>query len=526
MTTPSTTSTSSPLTIFAASLLQLGKIIHFRGDGAFRSVAKSSPSNDEMELIELIQKMPEIRKLVTYDENSADIVELRVLAVAVFMSLMVEYHPNVRQISEVIGCESPVEIMRARVAIKSLVNRQVLRFKDGQEKPWNGIVVITKQTLNVLGLLTSDSPIFSSKSLGTQAASKDGDGEDPFKNIPKGYIPPAEVIFSRIRETILGSYLEEPIRSISAMYNMHMHRVSLINRGKPSGTPPVIGLLIGPSSAGKTFLAETSAKVVNEVCGGNVIPFSSFSATDLTAEGYVGCSIEDCFKPLLDQIDTKIQQSGSCLLLDEIDKKAARVGRGGLDVSGRSVQEGLLRVLGGSTFVVGGRRNNLEKQSMFSTEKTMFMLAGAFIGLDELMGKIGGANGIGFGARADHKKASRLRDSLIEYGMIPELVSRVGSIIIFPAPLLKDMVEICSAPRGLLDCYGRLWEGMDMKVAIGSAGVRAMADYGIETSSYSRGMQSILNRITEKLVFDGAVGEIKLEKRDIAKIISSMGVGG
>jgi hypothetical protein len=300
-----------------------------------------------MELIELIGKMPETRKLVSFTDGTADVVEIRVVAVAVFMSLFVEYHPNVRQISEVIGRESPVEIMRARVAIKTLVQRQVLRFKDGSDKTWNGLIIITKATLNVLGLLLADSPIFTEKTLALQGASKDGD--DPYKDIPKGYIPPAEVIFSRIREAILGSYLEEPIKSISSMYFQHMHRVSLISRGKPSGTPPVIGLLIGPSSAGKTFLAETSARIVNEVCGGNIIPFTSFSATDLTAEGYVGCGIEDCFKPLLDQFDSKIQQSGSCLLLDEIDKKACRVGRGGLDVGGRSVQEGLLRVLGGSS---------------------------------------------------------------------------------------------------------------------------------------------------------------------------------
>lgn len=523
MTTPST---SSPITVFTDHLLQLGKIIHSRGDAIFKPVSKAShfPSSDEMELIELIRKMPEIRKLVTFNDGGADVVEIRVLAVAVFMGLMVEYHPNVRQISEVIGRESPIEIMRARVAIKSLGQRQVLRFRDGQDKTWNGLIIITKATLSVLGLLDNESPIFSEKTLAIQASSK-GDGEDAYKNIPKGYIPPAEVIYTRIRETVLGSYLEEPIRSISAMYAMHMHRVSLISRGKPSGTPPVIGLLIGPSSAGKTFLAESCARIVNEICGGNIIPFSSFSATDLTAEGYVGCSIEDCFKPLRDQIDAKIQQCGSCLLLDEIDKKACRVGRGGLDISGKSVQEALLRSLGGSSLVVGGRRNTMEKQGVFSTEKTMFMLAGAFIGLDELMGKRGGSNGMGFGSGDDRKKSSRLRDALIDYGMIPELVSRVGSIIVFPAPLLKDLVEICSAPRGLLSCYGSLWEGMGMQVVIGSSGVRVISDYGIETASYSRGMQSVLNRITEKLVFDGVTGEVKLEKRDITRIIDSMGVG-
>jgi len=517
-----------PLSSLANSLLELGKLIHSRGgEGAFRPVSKSSPVIDEAALITTIKAIPDAKKLISFKDGEADIMEIRVLALGSFMGLMLDYHPNVRQISEVIGKESPAETMRVRLALKNLITRQVIRFRNGNDKPWNGVVFLSKPTLVTLGFVTPHSPLFSEKSLGIQqGAQKDAEGEDLCKNVPKGYIPPAEVIYTHIRLTVLGSYLEEPIRSISAMYNMHMHRASLIRRGKHPKTPNIVGLLIGSSSVGKTYLAETAAKVVNEVCSETVVPFSSVSATDITAEGFVGLGMEDVIRPLIEQCAGNAAKARyGCCFIDEWDKKACRVGRGGLDVGGRSVQESLLRILGGCVFPIGGRRNTMEQQISFNSDGTMVFLAGAFVGLDELMGK-GGTNKIGFGSGGDSKKASRLRDCLIEYGMIPELVSRVGSIIIFPVPLLKDMVEICAAPRGLLDCYGRLWAGMEMKVAIGSDGVRAMADYGIETASYSRGMQSVLNRITEKLVFDGAAGKIRLGAKDINKIIDSMGVGG
>jgi len=131
-----------------------------------------------------------------------------------------------------------------------------------------------------------------------------------------------------------------------------------------SWIPNIVGLLIGSSSAAKTFLAESAAKVADELCGGDALPFSSFSATDLSQEGYSGCSVEDIIKPLLDQCkwDTAKARFG-CAFTDEIDKKACRLTRGSLDVGGRGVQEGLLRILGGSTFPVGNRRSSFDQRS-------------------------------------------------------------------------------------------------------------------------------------------------------------------
>ena len=481
------------------ALLELGRgIVTAGGSGVSHasSPSRHAASPDPAAAIAILRGMGDAAKAFTLRDGEADATEVRVFATAAYLGLMGDFHPDVRLTSELVGGEMTADIMLARAAIRRLCERGLLTFKNGQPKPWNGCLLLSPKALTMIGVCRPHGPVFGEKALGNPVAAEDADADAApvGKTATKACIPTASVLYTRIRGTVIGAYIEEPVRTIAATFTAHLHRARMIAAGSHPGTPNLVSLLIGSPSSGKTHLAETAARCVNAACGENTIPFTSFSATDITAEGYVGCSVDDCLKPIIEQCGGNAARArAGCVFLDEIDKKACRTARGSLDVGGRGVQEGLLRILGGTMVTVGGRRNAMERQAIVNTDGMMFVLGGAFQGLAELMGRQRrGRIGFGTDTAADRK---RIRDCLVEYGLIPELVSRTGSIVLIRDPGFEDMVEICTAPGGVLTCYGRLWEGMGLKVAVTTGGVRVMAGYGIETRSFARGMQSVLTRL-------------------------------
>jgi hypothetical protein len=365
-TTPISTEVPAISTVTIA-LLDLAREMHNRHHGSLRS---ESDRNFGMPAEEIaagaVKASREAMKLFTTRDGEPDRMELLSLAASLHWSLMSDHYPTVRVVSELAGRENPKDVLFSRVAIRRLCERGVLKFRYGQDKRWNGTLVLTVKTLSVLGFCTQHSPIFGESSIGmpttNSSAVTDADGAAAKVDRPaasNGCIPTALAIATGIRKQVKGAYLQAPIQTISAMYATHLHRAAMIRGGKHPGTPNVIGLLIGSSSVGKTFLAETASKAVNELCGADTVPFSSFSATDLTQEGYVGCSVEDIFKPLLDRFGWDATKARySCCFIDEIDKKACHAGRGALDVGGRGVQEALLRILGGAVLPVGSRRSS------------------------------------------------------------------------------------------------------------------------------------------------------------------------
>jgi ATP-dependent protease Clp ATPase subunit len=152
----------------------------------------------------------------------------------------------------------------------------------------------------------------------------------------------------------------------------------------------------------------------------------------------------------------------------------------------------------------------------------MFLMGGAFVGLDEIRKRPSGGQ-VGFGGEDGVRGRERLRDCLVEYGLIPELVSRIGSVIVCNDPQLPDLVDICNAPGGLITCYRHLWRGMGMTVSVTADAVDTMAGYGIETGSFARGMQAVLNRLTERLVFEARKGRVRLGDGEVRSAVESMG---
>jgi hypothetical protein len=508
---------------FLPALLNLGLAIQRDSQQFNRRLppaADPCPASVMQEVLSLLAATGDAAVVITHVDGRPDMLEIMALALVCHFGLLTDTDPNVRLVSELVGREQPHAILKARQAIRRLCDRSVLMLQPGNGKMWNGNLCLSGRTHDFLGLLKPDSPLFMPWKLRKEPGRVEPSGDC-------GPIPPVALLRSSIRERVKGAYLEGPIRAIAGMYAMQMHRARLIRAGRHPGTPNVIGLFVGSSSVGKTFLAETAARCLNAICGPGAAPFSSFSATDLTAEGYVGCSVEDVVRPLLEQAGGDAERARfGCCLIDEFDKKAARATHGVADVGGRCVQENLLRILGGSVFPVGGRRASFEPPSSFNSDGTMFILAGAFTGLQPILeGRNRKAEVIGFGGEGASRSESRLRDALVEYGLIPEIISRIGSIVVFPDPFMEDLKEMSLAPGGLLECYARLWSEMGLSVSLTDAAVTAMAAYGHETRSFARGIQAVLNRMTERLVSEEGRGSACLGEVEIRHVIDSMSVG-
>jgi ATP-dependent protease Clp ATPase subunit len=516
----------------ARALLDLGKVIHDASTPSYPPIGMEPDNHlpDIEKRIAALKAMTAAKPLLIYHCKKADDMEIKVLAVALYLGLMHDGYPTVIRLSELIGRGSPEAVLLSRSAIRKLCENRVLIFKSGSDKMWNGFILPSPELITMIGLSGRDSSLFTERSLASKER-LDGGTEPPITaEVSPDYIPPsfAFALSSLIRTRVKGRYLDEPIRTISALYATHLVRAKMIRNGAHPGTPNVVGLLVGSSSSGKTFLSEVAAQCVNELFGGgNVLPFSSTSCADLTADGYVGLSVEDTVKPLIEKCngDTAKARWGCCFI-DEFCKKAVHGSREMLDVGGRSVQEGLLRLLGGTVMTVGGRRSGFEKSYSFDSNGTMFLLAGAFVGLDELVNKKKGLKRIGYGTGTAQRVEPRLRDCLVAYGLLPELVGRIGSVILVPDPHLEDLVEICISPGGLLSCYRNLWAGMGMVVDIEVGGIKAIAAYGLESGGFARACQSVFNRITEHLVVEEKNGKVTLGEKNVAQVVSSMGLTG
>ena len=524
-----TSNSPAPLAISTVTVALLDLAMELRA--RHHTPGRNKPNGNEVLKAEDIaagevQASRDVMALFTSRDGEPDRMELRSFAACLHWALMCDPQPTIRVVSELAGGENPRDVLFARIAIRRLCERGALKFRSGQEKRWNGTLMLTVIAFSVLGLCTKHSPIFGEGSIGMVRATPEANGDAAILVQPSpatARIPTAFAMATEIRGKVKGAYLQTPIQTISAMYVTHLHRAALIREGQHPGTPNVIGLLIGSSSVGKTFLAETAAMAVNNLCGDDTVPFSSFSATDLTQEGYVGCSVEDIFKPLLDRFNWDATKARfSCCFIDEIDKKACHTSHGIVDVGGRGVQEALLRIVAGTIVPVGGRRASWEqKAAQFNSDGTMFLMGGAFVGLDELKKRPPGSR-IGYSGDDGGRGLGRLRDCLVEYGLIPELVSRIGSIIVCADPQLPDLVDICTAPGGLVACYRRLWRGMGMTVSLSADTVAEMAGYGIETRSFARGVQAVLNRMTERLVFEARNGSVRLGVGNVRAAIESM----